>query len=664
MNSVRHCGYLAISFVLLTQCAPRPQQPAAQPSDSGPTQTDATPRVAPPTTAISHAATIALSDDQHWLLTVRPDEDAVAIYRLDTHQQQLIQLSPPPHTSGELPYVTRDFPRSIAISRDASRAWVACERSGEIALIAPRQAQILTRRAVCARPISVAFDEHSTNVIVTCAADNVVLALDGESLQERARVSVPSMPWALVLDGSTNGSAYVTHLHGPGITTISLRPTLSVRSTREIPAIAPRGHRTLAHGKPRSLYDINIHPTTHDLWVVHELHADDTAQPELDFESTVFPAVSIVSQDAVTTLSTDSRLAGIDGAFGDVISGPRHLSFTHQGQYAYVVAQASEDILVIDTVHRVEHSLTHAMSGHWPQGLVWTQDEQRAYVDLRNTRNITEIAAISHPQQRRVLQVLPQAIEPTTTDPMPEPLRLGQRVFFTANDVEIPVTTNHWMACASCHPEGTTDRITWNFTQGPRDTPSNAGVVYGFLFRTADRNTLTQYWKTINLEQGGHFSDDDQILAPYLHSVAGFVQRAIPAPPPPTTDPARVARGQALFSRPDTQCLRCHHGPSYSDSGEGNPSLNLAGVVRVWDVGTCHRRDQAHTDFVGHRRAACAFDTPALRGLAESAPYLHDGSAPTLRDVLTTRNVNDRHGHTSQLTPAEIDDLVEFLRSL
>ena len=57
-------------------------------------------------------------------------------------------------------------------------------------------------------------------------------------------------------------------------------------------------------------------------------------------------------------------------------------------------------------------------------------------------------------------------------------------------------------------------------------------------------------------------------------------------------------------------------------------------------------------------------DTPTLRGLWRTAPYLHDGSAPTLRDVLTTRNAMDRHGVTSGLSDAELDDLVAFLRCL
>jgi len=58
------------------------------------------------------------------------------------------------------------------------------------------------------------------------------------------------------------------------------------------------------------------------------------------------------------------------------------------------------------------------------------------------------------------------------------------------------------------------------------------------------------------------------------------------------------------------------------------------------------------------------FDTPTLRGLWASAPYLHDGRAETLTEVLTTYNPDDRHGRTSHLTAAQIEDLVTFLRSL
>ena len=54
-------------------------------------------------------------------------------------------------------------------------------------------------------------------------------------------------------------------------------------------------------------------------------------------------------------------------------------------------------------------------------------------------------------------------------------------------------------------------------------------------------------------------------------------------------------------------------------------------------------------------------DTPTLHGLWSSAPYLHDGSAPTLAAVLRDRNAAGRHGSTAGLTAQQLDDLLAYL---
>jgi cytochrome c peroxidase len=58
------------------------------------------------------------------------------------------------------------------------------------------------------------------------------------------------------------------------------------------------------------------------------------------------------------------------------------------------------------------------------------------------------------------------------------------------------------------------------------------------------------------------------------------------------------------------------------------------------------------------------FYTPTLRELWRTAPYLHDGSAGTLRDVVLTHNTDNRRGQTSHLKSNEVDDLVAYLLTL
>jgi cytochrome c peroxidase len=58
------------------------------------------------------------------------------------------------------------------------------------------------------------------------------------------------------------------------------------------------------------------------------------------------------------------------------------------------------------------------------------------------------------------------------------------------------------------------------------------------------------------------------------------------------------------------------------------------------------------------------FDTPSLRGLRLTAPYLHDGRATTLEEIFTKYNLRHRHGQAHTLSPEELSDLLVFLESL
>jgi cytochrome c peroxidase len=58
------------------------------------------------------------------------------------------------------------------------------------------------------------------------------------------------------------------------------------------------------------------------------------------------------------------------------------------------------------------------------------------------------------------------------------------------------------------------------------------------------------------------------------------------------------------------------------------------------------------------------YDTPSLVEAYRTAPYLHDGRALTLKEVLTTHNKEHKHGGTEGLSVDEIDAIVAFLREL
>jgi cytochrome c peroxidase len=59
-----------------------------------------------------------------------------------------------------------------------------------------------------------------------------------------------------------------------------------------------------------------------------------------------------------------------------------------------------------------------------------------------------------------------------------------------------------------------------------------------------------------------------------------------------------------------------------------------------------------------------AFDVPQLEGVATRPPYLHNGEALELEDIWTKFNPKDKHGITSDLNKAQLNDLIEFLKTL
>jgi mono/diheme cytochrome c family protein len=214
------------------------------------------------------------------------------------------------------------------------------------------------------------------------------------------------------------------------------------------------------------------------------------------------------------------------------------------------------------------------------------------------------------------------------------------------------------MSCASCHFDGEQDGRTWLFTSGPRNTTSLRGVAETLpLHWSADRDEVQDFEVTVRTLQAGSglitTGEPNPELGPAnagrsadLDALAAYVLSLQMKPSP---FGGNVDRGRAIFNRTDVGCATCHPAPRYTDS-----TMNERPFV-LHDVDTGSGSGE---------RVGPAFDTPSLHGVWDTAPYLHDGSAPTLRDVIVTRNPRDRHGHTSQLSESEILDLIAFLRSL
>ncbi len=645
-----------------------------------------------PSARQSHSNALAIHPDGSVLYVVHPDADSVSfIDRASRTIARTVELgaAPPAVDPATMRFDPAVAPRALAIDSTGAKLYVTGERSGRVYAVDTAGGSVRASDVVCSEPAGILVAPGDASVYVACSQDDEVLELDGASLAVTATVVTPRKPWGLAWapDGST---LLATHLLGPGVSKITTRP-FALAATWAVPDRGPETDPTEPHGQVRGIYDVVPRPGSSEVWVAHLMLGTDTPEPTLVFNNTVFPALSILDsatggQVARLSIQATTAAQGDDGAFGDIVSGPRAIAFSDDGKYAFVTDTDSEDLLVVDATQRTEVTVVRPLPGHMPEGVVSYGGE--VYVQERNTEDIVAFKVdTSSPAGAAVTQD-GAAFKTLATDPMPASLRLGQQLFYSANSDALAITQNHWVACATCHVEGRSDAVTWLFLQGPRDTPSNAGGMLstGFLFRTADRSKVQDYWQTIDLEQGGDFHPGGA-QGPLLDAVAQYVNYALPVPMPPSTDESHRTRGAALAAVraqgetvfEQAGCGTCHSGPAKTDSGSGNPGLDLtgpvvaaptAGGVLLHDVATCVTDgpwpDVAHDDIDGDPRPSCAFDTPALRGLTDSAPYLHDGSAATLEDVLPVMLRASTPLAGGPVSPSAPDQaaLIEYLRSL
>lgn len=138
-----------------------------------------------------------------------------------------------------------------------------------------------------------------------------------------------------------------------------------------------------------------------------------------------------------------------------------------------------------------------------------------------------------------------------------------------------------------------------------------------------------------------------------------------------------AVRGMTLFFSARLGCATCHSGFNLSGAvaSRGGPAATTVfHNTALYDAdghGSYPATDRGLLDATGHPADMGRFRAPSLRNIAVTAPYMHDGSLPTLEAVLQHYA---RGGHASRyrsdrirgfaITPGEVRDLLDFFDSL
>jgi cytochrome c peroxidase len=212
--------------------------------------------------------------------------------------------------------------------------------------------------------------------------------------------------------------------------------------------------------------------------------------------------------------------------------------------------------------------------------------------------------------------------------------------------------------CGGCHTVGTANESLGLTPHADasgkvifgRDPPTLVGAAKTAPYRwIGDVPTLNQ--QIVNTIFN-HFKDGTTQPADKTAEQAAALEAYIASIKAPTTafdqgtmSPA-ASRGEALFQGKGG-CAACHGGPLFTDNGLHN---TLVPQRNGWND-------------PGAPQPPGAFNTPTLRDIRNTAPYMHNGVFATLHDVVEFYNARSSIAPLN-LTPEEIDDIVAYMDAL
>jgi DNA-binding beta-propeller fold protein YncE/cytochrome c553 len=521
-----------------------------------------------------------------------------------------------------------------------------------------------------AEPIAMAVTPDKKSLLVSAGWGRALQAYDSASLSKKAEIALPREPRSVVVDDEGK-TAYVSHAVGGKVSRVDLAtmkadspiavlidPNVAAEDTArsftlasavtgavgnggEKPVPGRFGTRMGCQGFPMVKSVVPKGRILAPQILVDPGDPENRAQGYGDSnQPTEVANVSVIDTGPRAIVPASTRVIP-DSFFGGDPRAP------HQAECllprAAAVDDGSSTLLVtclgIDAVVAYDSASANPVAvekarwdvGSGPLGvavdptkhraIVWSQFERS--LDILDLEQMGATDAKPAKHDRIALRSMAQ--------PMPLAEVLGRQIFHAVGDTRV---SQDGRACASCHPDGRDDAITWATPEGPRRTIMLAGRLAG---------TEPMAWGGTSKDVREHLGHTFERLNGQglrnveLEALVAYVEALPPPPVVAVADQALVKKGEAIFRDAKTDCATCH----------------AAGGTdrKVHDLGAKARADRKGT-----------FDTPSLSYLSGRGPFFHDGRFETLRQVLVESD--GMMGHTKHLGAEDLDALEAYLNSL
>ena len=595
---------------------------------------------------------LQLSHDGRWLYVVCEDSDVMLV--VDTRAARVLR---------RVKVGTR--PKGIAISPDGKTLYVSDETSDAVTEIDAQSFAVRRTLKVGWGPVGLTTDRTGDVLYVANTLGNDVSVIDLRTGTERKRLEAGHYPEYVAL--SNDGTrVYVANLLArlappdrPPVSELTVIDcakqviaarvdvpgVIQMRHIAELPSSAG-GYVLVPFMRPKNLNPLVQIPQggylTHGMAVIRPASSSADGPGSYQVTEVLLDNIDHYYADGFGVAETpEGRWALVTASGADVVSVVDATKLRR-----LLMRSAAQRVALANRLDSANEIIAERVAtGRNPTDVIASADGQFAYIANRMDDTIS------------VMDMTRRQMASTIDLGGPKELtqrRRGERLFYDAS-----YCYQGQMACATCHPhEGLSDGLAWSLEtpQLGRDVVENRT-----LYSIAGTEPFKWNGKNPDLE-----TQDGPRTAMYIFRSQGFNSSEVedlvgyifslrlgqnPHVASDGTLTEAQARGRAMFFRdksssgavipPMQRCYTCH-----------SPLTHFTSRVQV-NVGTATKYD-----------TISAFDVPQLEGVVMKPPYLHNGEALELEDIWTLFNPEDKHGLTSDMNKAQLNDLIEYFKTL
>jgi len=587
-------------------------------------------------------------------------------------------------------------PIGVTMSPDGREVWVACEASNSVIVVDAVEYRMLAEIDVGRQPTDLGFTPDGRLAFVTNRMDDSISVIDAAGRRVLRTLDVHDEPHGVLTDAAGR-YLYVLNTSANDISVIDLETFDEVKrlSASRNPwsmALSPDGSKIFVTNNLSRFVEFRT-PSMSEITVIDTERAvveDRLTVPETNLlqgvgwhpegEFALFTlnrTKNLVPMTRILqgwTITNGIGLAWRDGRVDQVLLDEPNMHFpdatdvavTPDGRYALVTSSGSDRVAVVDVPKLLsmldaatpeeratvvpnhlgkaaEFVVKQIPTRDSPRGVVIRDEGDVAFVANALDDSLTVIDLATLEAVRRIDLGGPEEITQ---------VRRGERLFHSAD-----IAFQRQFSCHSCHPDGHVDGLTYDIEpdgigRNPVDNRTLRGILDTAPFKWEGTNP------TLSRQCGPRlavfFTRIDPFDPEELAAVESYI-RTIPRPPnryralgAELTEAQR--RGKKMFDRTrtndgrlipeDNRCVTCHFPPLYTDRTQRDIDMKMD----LDDNGI--------------------FDVPHLSNIYDSAPYMHNGISPTLEEIWTRYNPNDTHGVTNDMTKDQLNDLIEYLKTL